>query len=52
MFTALKVRLEKVASPPAEVVAVLPVTEDVPGLGVRVMLTPLSFTALPNWSST
>ena len=51
-MAALKTRLEKVASPPAEVVAVLPETDEVVGVGVRVMLTPLSLTGLPYWSST
>ena len=38
--------------PLAEVVAVLPETDAVVGVGVRVTATPLSLTALPYWSST
>jgi hypothetical protein len=41
-----------VAKPLAEVIAVLPETDAVVGVGVRVTVTPLSLTALPNWSST
>jgi hypothetical protein len=52
VFAAPNTRLEKVARPLEEVVAVLPETEEVDGLAVKVTLTPLSLTALPYWSST
>jgi hypothetical protein len=52
VLAALNTRLEKVAKPLAEVVAVLPATEEVDGVGVNVTVTPLSLTGLPYWSST